>query len=1337
MGDTSETTAEVVDRWRPIRAGICNVWEYDHQVFDFADGRMILRGPNGSGKSNALALLFPFLIDGVMSAAAMDPFAGGRSMKSLLLGTVRDDAATTSRYRHDQRLGYVWLELERAGRHLTVGCGARATAQGDARSWFFLTDRCVGIDLDLAPDGEPLTRGRLIAELGEGAVRESAEEHRVALDRELYGLGSARLAKLVALIRVLRRPQLAGKLDLELLSTVLSDGLPAIDPAVVDDVAASFDDLEATQHALADLRTARGVIDEFLPTYLAYLRGEIALRATAVLDAARRLRRSREEVARTAARVDEVAAALDANKAARHRNTLLVEGLDGERDGILTSPAYQALTQLHELDESAQRERSHANRANQSRLVADADANDATRRAEDRAETARSADSDAERTLVRLGDAADAAGIPWTITPAEGTDPDLLQATTRTLTDARRHDMDVVTGALRAADRAAGRHHDVEAQLAKAVEAADDAEARLGDARAALDAAIETVQAQVRHWARTAPGIDSAGGDALVEAVAMLAEPGTPSLRERYSDLTADRRRSLVEQATALGLEGRSVAEGRDHASTERDRVAAEVDAGPEPPQWRSADRSGRTGAPLWACCDFAESLSDLDRSGIEAALDAAGILDAWITPGSIGAAERPVGFEHDSILVATAPEGAQATLADVLTAAPPSSSGLGTDEVAAVLRSVGLGAAGINVDRDGRFALGPIHGHAAKPTAEFIGAPARAERRRRRLAELDEQLAALDAELQRLTAAQSAVEAEIVDLDRAGEELPDAGPVASAGAATSRAEAELAARRDAAEVAAAAEADAATAATHARHRRDELATQHRCPADEDGLARLARLVDAVASAGADALDRCRGAVAARHMAKEAWELAVTATERRDQAAEAAATADRSATNLERRVEALRRQLGPDADAPLAALERVDHAIDEARAVAAELESERSALDQSIGEVREANRNAIDEVAGADTRLAASAERTLVLRRTDLLALLAPSTHDAEAPELPPEAEPFARRLLELVGDKTPAAEELTARRKALDRAAKQLLDELHHGYDPSIAHDDDVVVVEVSTESGVLPLARLATELADQQERLESYLSERDREIFEKYLLNQVAYALRRLLNDADEFVAGVNEALASARTASGLRVELDWVLGDESAAVRDAVRLLRHDTSQMGEPDRAQLRAFFDRVIREQRSFDPTIGYRAALEAALDYRRWHVFRPVLRTAEGKRSQLTRARFRELSGGEQAVALHLPLFAAAAAHYARAASYAPRLIALDEAFAGIDEAMRGELMGLVVRFDLDVIMTGHELWGAYAEVPAIAIHDLLRRPPLEGVSVVSLRWDGAALVDG
>lgn len=56
--------------------------------------------------------------------------------------------------------------------------------------------------------------------------------------------------------------------------------------------------------------------------------------------------------------------------------------------------------------------------------------------------------------------------------------------------------------------------------------------------------------------------------------------------------------------------------------------------------------------------------------------------------------------------------------------------------------------------------------------------------------------------------------------------------------------------------------------------------------------------------------------------------------------------------------------------------------------------------------------------------------------------------------------------------------------------------------------------------------------------------------------------------------------------------------------------------------------------------------------------------------------------------------------------------------------------------MGLLRQFDLDVMLTGHELWATYAEVPAVMVYDLLRRPPMEGVSAFAARWDGTRLTE-
>ena len=94
-------------------------------------------------------------------------------------------------------------------------------------------------------------------------------------------------------------------------------------------------------------------------------------------------------------------------------------------------------------------------------------------------------------------------------------------------------------------------------------------------------------------------------------------------------------------------------------------------------------------------------------------------------------------------------------------------------------------------------------------------------------------------------------------------------------------------------------------------------------------------------------------------------------------------------------------------------------------------------------------------------------------------------------------------------------------------------------------------------------------------------------------------------------------------------------------------------------------------------------------------------------------------------------LALTLPRFAAAAAHYRSAVSTAPRLVMLDEAFAGIDPTMRAQCMGVLTQFDLDVLMTSEQEWGCYPTVPALAIYHLTTLPGLDAVAASRWLWNG------
>ena len=132
--------------------------------------------------------------------------------------------------------------------------------------------------------------------------------------------------------------------------------------------------------------------------------------------------------------------------------------------------------------------------------------------------------------------------------------------------------------------------------------------------------------------------------------------------------------------------------------------------------------------------------------------------------------------------------------------------------------------------------------------------------------------------------------------------------------------------------------------------------------------------------------------------------------------------------------------------------------------------------------------------------------------------------------------------------------------------------------------------------------------------------------------------------------------------------------------------------------------------------------------LARALDYRHWHRFR-IERQQDGQ--------WRKLSGpassGERALGLTVPLFAAIASFYDEHGGnrLAPRLMLLDEAFAGIDDAARAHCMGLVREFDLDFVLTSEREWACYAELPGVAICQLQRREGIDAVFVSRWTWDG------
>jgi len=216
----------------------------------------------------------------------------------------------------------------------------------------------------------------------------------------------------------------------------------------------------------------------------------------------------------------------------------------------------------------------------------------------------------------------------------------------------------------------------------------------------------------------------------------------------------AQQRASLRLAERGVGLDGRRQAlqAERQALQEERDRLQAGVDSVPPQPHTRDPSaRDARSGAPLWRLVDFSDGATAGQRAALEAALEASGLLDAWVSPdGRLQTGEGGT-LLHDTHLVERPP--VSGSLAQWLRPDVPGGATVPAATVEQVLSSIACGddealECEAWVALDGRFRLGALAGAWSKPEAVYIGHAARAAARSRRLAEIARRLAQLAVEL-------------------------------------------------------------------------------------------------------------------------------------------------------------------------------------------------------------------------------------------------------------------------------------------------------------------------------------------------------------------------------------------------------------------------------------------------------------------------------------------------------------------------------------------------------------------------------------------------------------
>ncbi|MEU5877894.1 TIGR02680 family protein [Spirillospora sp. NPDC047279] len=1324
------------ERWKPLRAGLVDMFYYDVEEFRFHDGRLLLRGNNGTGKSKVLALMLPFLLDGELSPHRVEP-DGDRQKRmewNLLLG---------GKHPHPERLGYTWLEFGRraadgATEYRTVGCGLKAVSgRGIVRHWFFVTTRRVGADLGLvSPTGVSLTREKLREAIdGHGMVYDRASDYRRAVDETLFGLGEHRYESLVNLLIQLRQPQLSKKPDERLLSRALTEALPPLSPALITTVAEAFRGLDEERDALRALEEAQKAASAFLAHYRRY--AGIAAKRKA---SGPRLTQSRyEHLGRdlTDAESRRAAAQADLDEAARLLEELAAERtrLEARREALQASPEMRDAKRIEQMGQEARRLAAHAERCERDR---DAQAAEAGRRRQ-RAEAARQKLDDATRAMAAEQERAAEAAAQARCTPGHLAiiarwEDDLARARrdANDLAEARRRALAELDRLLDTLSQARTRLEKAQAEVERLIHELQAAAERIETAGTAtrsataelLDAYItylarlseievgdpDVILAELESWAQTAEGPNPAA-----TAIDDAARAATTALGRGEAELTSLRD---AQREAARGL------------TQEIERLESGEHDVPPVPHTRAPDaRTDRPGAPLWRVVDFADAVPAEHRAGLEAALEASGVLDAWVTPqGTLLSAD-------DTFLTTgAAVQGPScgAVLHPAIDRADPRAAALGDDAVRAVLAGIGLGpGARTWVAVDGRWANGVLTGSWHKASADYIGEGAREAARRARLArlraDLDEaeaRIDELDRELLALAGRQQTLAAEHRQVPR-DTDLRDAH-VRLAGEHRRRRELDDE-HRAALTVVADRQGDVAAA----QEKATEFAGDVGLPTGDDELAEVRTGVTEYRLALAGLWPAADALLSARESIRETRDELEHVQARLEEAAEQAALASEQAAAAGETYRALVETAGAAVEELFRRLEEVRRALQTRDETAKATERrERDALERRGKAEGACERLRAEITQAADARDDAVAGFR-AFATTGLLGVALPGL------EIPDPAQEWAAtpavQLARTVNTELDTVDDADG---PWDRSQKRVAEEhkllsdamSRHGHSVGLTLRDGIMVVDVVFQGRSRNVPGLAEALEAETAHRAQLLSAKEREILENHLLNEVAGTLHELIAAAEDEVREMNAELTSRPTSTGMRLRLVWKPARNAPDGLERVReKLRQTVDAWSVDDRAAVGAFLQEQIAREHADNPASGWTEQLTRALDYRGWHEF-AIQRLQDGHWRTATGP----ASGGERVLAASVPLFAAASAHYKSAGNpHAPRLVALDEAFAGVDDDSRAKCLGLLATFDMDVVMTSEREWGCYPQVPGLAISQLSRRDGIDAVLVTPWRWDG------
>ena len=1347
-----------VSKWEINKIGLIDFWYYDEEEFQFIDGRMLLRGANGSGKSVTMQSFIPLLLDGNKASERLDPFGTkARKLENYLLEE-NDE--------RQERTGYLYMEFKRkeSDTFLTVGIGLCARKNKKLDSWHFvITDgRRIGKDFFLYKNMKEkitLSKQELIFRIGEGGqVLDGQKDYMKMVNEKLFGYETVdEYKELVDLLIQLRTPKLSKDFKPTVLNEILSSSLPPLSDEDLRPMSEAIENMDHLKSQLETLEESAKASEKILETYEQYNQCVLYEKAKGFLEAENAYEKAvsgldsldkeeencRREYEVQGQRLLELQMEEETLKKQK-------EELDKNDLAQLVEKKKKLEQEVQELKNQLESKTKNLGQKREQEIEAEHNLKQKEQESEQKL-------SEIKDQLEEMGDGLQTVSVDE---HAFMTD-ELLENVKETYSfEGINGQLEKMSGYVKEGIQILEQ----EKKQAEKLEEKQVACARIEKEKEQKEVEKELLISQSEQvksewieqfyqWLRENKEIhlkEEVERHLVTLMQQFQAGSDFSEIREAVREQKEAIRGDILSQSLVLQNKLHNEKEKLQEIQDELKLWQEKKDPEPERAEEVKKNREwlreqGIYHEPLYKVIDFVETVSEEQKNRLEEALFHMDLLDAVVVPDHYRNQVMEYREGMRDTYLFTSPHRIQKNISDFLEVSMEQEDIVFYQELTTLLESIGTveGTAGVKGDM---FWQGMLQGTISGTyQAKYIGVKAREAYKQKQiqilvelLKQKKEQVDSLQEELAQLEQRKKTLETEF-------EALPKEEDVKLAVAELDRVEKEIYKQEK--------EIDALK--TEIKDILEQL-TQIRVEAA--GICRKVYLKSdlSVFLEAKEELDNYKLEILKlENLHKEYLHLL-----------EMYQTYENQLENIRMDMDELRYDLGRlERQVTMNQLEIVKYEeqlkLKDYEAIKAKLEhcierlrqipAEQTACSKQQGLMEGSLHNIKNQKQELEEKKEKLKERYLLTQHgfEDEVALGYVEDSFIEKEETSIQK---ARRLTKILWqendknslDMAGALQERYHKYKGEMAEfglmlkylfTKEDYEEYSHGGDPGLKRLD--ILGKYKGKEVAFPV--LVHGLKEDVQIQKNLVKESDRTLFEDILAHTISKKIRLKIYNSEKWVDNMNALMGSMNTSSGLKLNLVWKKkkAEEEGQLDTSrlVELLKKDAGIMREEEIEQLSAHFQSKVEEARRRMEDVGntksFHGIMKEVLDYRKWFEFQLFFEKTGERKKELTNNAFFTFSGGEKAMSMYVPLFSAVVAKYQGARSDAPRLISLDEAFAGVDDTNIRDMFRLMVEFEFEFVINSQILWGDCDTVPSLAIYQLLRPENAKYVTVLPYKWNG------